>query len=71
MNILVLPPTQLIFTVIELTILQRILQISAQFQKGYHHNTFFYSHYNTMLPIFIKALFHHLSLVSTEYLLWD
>ena len=31
MKILVLPPTQPEFTVIELTILQQILQITAQF----------------------------------------
>ena len=24
----------------------------------YHHNTLFYSHYNTMLPICIKVLYH-------------
>ena len=26
--------------------------------SGYHNNTLFYSHYNIMLPICIKALFH-------------
>ena len=25
---------------------------------GYHRKSLFYSHYNTMLPIFIKALYH-------------
>ena len=39
-----LPLTQLVFTDIEFTILQQILQISAKFLKGNHHNTLFYSH---------------------------
>ena len=25
---------------------------------GYHHNTLIYSHYNTMLPICTKPLYH-------------
>ena len=58
MKIAVLPSTQLVFTAIELTILQQILQISARFQKGYHHNSLFYSHHNTMSPICMKALYH-------------
>ena len=52
MKISVLPPTQLVFTVIELTIPQQILQKSTFF---YYHNTLFYSQCNYMLPIFIKA----------------
>ena len=56
MKISVLPPTQLVFTVIELTIPQQILQKSTFFYKGYHHNTLFYSHCNYMLPICIKGI---------------
>ena len=48
MKISVLPPTQQVFTVIVLPILQ---QISQMFEKGYHHNDLFYSHKSTMLPI--------------------
>ena len=39
---------------------------------GYHRKSLFYSHYNTMLPIFIKALYHppflnlHQGLISKQ-----
>ena len=48
-KVFVLPLNQLEFTVIELIILQRILLILA-----------FYSHYNIMFPICIKALYRPL-----------
>ena len=51
MKISVLPPTQQVFTVIVLPILQQILQM---FEKGYHHNDLFYSYTKVPCSLFVE-----------------
>ena len=61
MKISILPPIQLVFNVIELAVLQRIL-----------YNTILQN--NFLIPCSLFAEKHYiipLSLISTDYVLWD